>query len=165
MFYLVGDPAVASGPLSIRARAVDGTDLPHGWDFEQGQAVRIQDGLSVGSYRLVVDGLECTGQLPIRLRQETDFFLVLSDGGCEIAVIRVHPDDEDHGFARIQGRLIGAPPGTVVRLRSLDEPVNPVPSESRSDEGGFVMVVRSRLVDTWSRSQWDGKSWAARRSS
>jgi hypothetical protein len=135
--------------MRVQVRASDGSVLPHRWDFQAGQAVRIQDSFSVGAYTFLVDGQPCPAELPVRLRTETDVILRASGGGCEVAVTKFHSDEEGHGFARINGRAVGFPAGTVVQLRSLDDPSDMSRPQARTDESGhflFAMVTPGRYA-------------------
>lgn len=136
--YVEKDPIAASRPLSIRLVA-DGEVLPHPNDFADGEAVRFQRSASVGPYRIQVDGRVCLGQFTVGLRQETDIALTEARASCSIRIVADHPDDEQHGFARLTGTVDNVSIGTLVTLRSLDDSPEPIPPAAETDEGGFFV--------------------------
>ena len=47
-----------------------------------------------------VNGRDCEGTFGIQARIETDLLLVLSDGGCRIEILGIHPEGEIHPLPR-----------------------------------------------------------------
>lgn len=136
--YVEKDPLVASRPITIKVMH-DGQVLPQPKDFAVGEAVRFQRSVSVGEYQILVNDQVCSGQFTVGLRQETDIALTESPPSCSIRTVAGHPDEEEHGFARLTGTVEGVPIGTPVTLRSIDDSPKPVPPAAETDEDGLFV--------------------------
>lgn len=136
--YLVGDPRIADQSLVVAFRNDQGEMIPQRHTFVPGELVALQDGFMPGTYDVIVDGAPC-GQVELLEAQEIDATLALGDE-CRVIVDTVHDGYEEHTVGWVSVRMQRRWAGAEVRLVSLDDPPNHVPTDLRLDEGGLVLT-------------------------
>lgn len=134
--YLVGDPRIADQSLTVAFRDDQGEMVPQRHSFAPGEIVALQVGFMPGTVDVIVDGAPC-GQVELLEAQEIDATLALGDE-CRVIVDAVHDGSEDHTVGWVSVHMQQRWAGAEVRLVSLDDPPNHVPTDLRLDETGFV---------------------------
>jgi hypothetical protein len=140
--WITTDPAVAPYPVDIDVRTLSGDHIRH-LDFPAGTVVRMDEGLSAGSVRLVGPGEACAFDVRLIAERHTDIVLSLGDAGdCSFAVAAVHAGDGGHiGSGSVAATVTVQPwADFLVTAVSLDDPPQPVPDPVAPDEGGLAQL-------------------------
>jgi hypothetical protein len=141
--WITSDPEVAPYPVSIDIRTLNGDEIRQ-VAFPAGTVVRMDEGLSAGSVRLVGPGEACAFDVRLIADRHTDIVLSLGEADdCSFAVAGVHAGDGGHpGSGSVAATVTVQPwPEFLVAAVSLDEPPQPVPEPVPPDEGGLAQLM------------------------
>ena len=141
--WITTQPEVAPYPVSIDIRTLSDEEIRQS-AFPPGTVVRMDEGLSAGSVRLVGPGEACAFDVRLIAERHTDIVLSLGDAGdCSFAVAGVHAGDGGHpGSGSVSATVTVQPwPDFLVAAVSLDEPPQPVPEPVPPDEGGLAQLM------------------------
>jgi hypothetical protein len=141
--WITTDPEVAPYPVDIDIRTLSGDRIRH-LAFPAGTVVRMDEGLSAGSVRLVGPGEACAFDVRLIAERHTDIVLSLgSAGDCSFAVAAVHAGDGGHpASGSVAATVTVQPwPDFLVAAVSLDDPPQPVPDSVPPDEGGLAQLM------------------------
>jgi hypothetical protein len=143
MIYVTGEPVAATSARSVQLVNADQAVLAE-VTFAPGERIVAQLSAMPGTYTLRDGGGACTLGVTVDGGQESDVVLDQTGDGCNLTVVATHVAGEGpHSFLGTLTVTLEAPAAAgdaAVKLRSLDDPANPVPGPVRADESGRYFI-------------------------
>jgi len=93
-FHVTGDPPEAGQLIVLRHFGSDGVESEVGDSFAPGATIAFDGVGFAGPRGLSVNGTNCAGVFPVQVNQITDVVLRVSETGCEIEPVGIHPVDD-----------------------------------------------------------------------